>query len=144
MLGQLLMTIRKELTETSSPSKPSHQPSHSNSSYSHKGKKANTTSHTSILSPNWDAIRFYEELKPYNEFTPYSGHSVMMDGVKWPTLNHYFQAQKLTKQMYRNEVLEAATPKRATYLAKILYSQVRQMHLLGCNLIKFFSSKNRI
>ena len=136
MLGHLLMTLRKEMTKTSSSSKPSHQPSHSNSSYSHKGKEANTTSYISSLSSNRDAINFYEECKPYYDFTPYSRHSVLMDGVEWPTLNHYFQAEKSTNHKYRVEILKA-TPQRATYLAETLYSQVRQMHLLSCYRVKW-------
>ena len=103
MLGQFLMKIREELKREYSPSKRSYQSSQPTDN---------------------DTIKFYEGYKPYYEFTPYSLHSVTVDGVRWRTLNHYYQAHKFTDQKYKNEIMSVATPQRASYLAKEVNNKV--------------------
>jgi ribA/ribD-fused uncharacterized protein len=39
-------------------------------------------------------IRFYETDKAYGCFSNFSRHPVSIDGLIWPTSEHYFQAQK--------------------------------------------------
>jgi len=39
-------------------------------------------------------ILFYATDKPYGEFSNFSRHPIDVDGVVWPTSEHYFQAQK--------------------------------------------------
>ena len=41
-----------------------------------------------------DDIFFFDTAKEYFEFTPYSHHRIFLDGKFWPTVGHYFQAQK--------------------------------------------------
>ena len=41
-----------------------------------------------------DAILFYDDDKPYYEFTNFARISFSLDGHYWPTSEHYFQAQK--------------------------------------------------
>ena len=68
-------------------------------------------------SSNNDVIEFYDKDKPYFEFTPYSEHTVRLDGISWKTLNHYFQAKKFTSNNEKRKIADAPTPDRATYLA---------------------------
>ena len=42
----------------------------------------------------YDAILFYDDYKPYYEFTNFAKISFTLDGHHWPTSEHYFQAQK--------------------------------------------------
>ena len=110
------MKVRSECLK-SVESKSSLQPNHTNTSYSHH-------SSTKVISSNDDVIEFYSEGKPYFEFTPYSKHSVYLDGILWNTLNHYFQAQKFTSNKEKGKIVDATTPMRATYLANIELKKV--------------------
>jgi ribA/ribD-fused uncharacterized protein len=40
------------------------------------------------------SIRFYRVNEPYGIFSNFSPHSITIDGKRWPTTEHYFQAQK--------------------------------------------------
>jgi ribA/ribD-fused uncharacterized protein len=39
-------------------------------------------------------IRFYRVNEPYGVFSNFSAHPITIDGKRWPTTEHYFQAQK--------------------------------------------------
>jgi ribA/ribD-fused uncharacterized protein len=41
-----------------------------------------------------DAIRFYSVAAEFGEFSNFSPHPITLDGKRWPTTEHYFQAQK--------------------------------------------------
>ena len=79
-------------------------------------KKVTDTSLESIPSKD-DVIEFYDKDKQYFEFTPYSRHTIYIDGFTWKTLTHYFQAQKFTSNNKKRQIADAPTPVRATYLA---------------------------
>ena len=64
------------------------------------------------------AIYFYSVLKPYGEFSNFSSHAIVIDGQRWPTTEHYFQAQKFDDTAYREKIRSASTPKRAAELGR--------------------------
>jgi ribA/ribD-fused uncharacterized protein len=41
-----------------------------------------------------DVINFYHLDEPYGEFSNFARYPVTIDGLTWPTSEHYFQAQK--------------------------------------------------
>ena len=47
-----------------------------------------------LPSLHYDDIYFKSKSSDYFEFTTYSPHSIRLDGEQWPTVTHYFQAQK--------------------------------------------------
>lgn len=54
------------------------------------------------------AIRFYLSKDPYYELTNHSAHGFDLDGHFWPTVEHYYQAQKFAGNEYAgNEYAEA-------------------------------------
>lgn len=55
-------------------------------------------------------IFFYETDKAYGCFSNFSRHPINIDGVIWPTSEHYFQAQKFSEFADVDAVREAATP----------------------------------
>ncbi|GGK97114.1 NADAR family protein [Deinococcus radiotolerans] len=55
-------------------------------------------------------IRFYETNRPFGEFSNFSRHPLKLDGVVWPTSEHYFQAQKFAGTPHAEEVRAQATP----------------------------------
>lgn len=64
-------------------------------------------------------IYFYSTLeKPYGSFSNFSRHGVDLDGLWWPTVEHYFQAQKFVGTPYAEKIRSAPTPKRAAELGR--------------------------
>lgn len=65
-----------------------------------------------------DAIFFYTPDGPYGEFSNFAKFGVALDGVWWPTAEHYFQAQKFDDPAYREKIRRASTAKQAADLGR--------------------------
>lgn len=90
-----------------------------------------SSSITTKAATNKNVIEFYDKNKPYYEFTNfYTGEPISMDGKKWPTSEHYFQAMKFEgknswiQEKIRNaasprDVFDLANSKSGTYKAFI-------------------------
>ncbi|MCM1982789.1 NADAR family protein [Lyngbya confervoides] len=66
-------------------------------------------------------IRFYKVEDPYGCFSNFSPHPIVVEGVHWPTSEHYYQAQKFvgTPHADRCEIIrQAATPEEAAALGR--------------------------
>lgn len=61
-------------------------------------------------------ISFYTVDDEYGDFCNFSRHGVVMDEEYWPTVEHYFQAQKFLETEYRQRIRAARTPKEAKNL----------------------------
>ena len=57
-------------------------------------------------------------MNPFNEFSNFSRHGVELDGLWWPTVEHYFQAQKFEDAQYQEEIRTAHGPKQAAELGR--------------------------
>lgn len=65
------------------------------------------------------AIYFYSNReKPYGCFSNFSAHGVMLDGVWWPTSEHYFQAQKFVGTPHADQIRQVKLPKDAARLGR--------------------------
>jgi ribA/ribD-fused uncharacterized protein len=65
-------------------------------------------------------IAFYSAREqPYGCFSNFSPHGVTLDGLWWPTTEHYFQAQKFVGMGYAETIRLAPTAKRAAELGRI-------------------------
>jgi len=61
-------------------------------------------------------IRFKRLKEPYGCLSNFSPHPVFLDGTTWPTVEHYFQAQKFILPAgaeHRERIRSAASPKQA-------------------------------
>lgn len=58
-------------------------------------------------------IKFYKPTESYGEFSNFSPHSVRLDGKNWPTVEHYFQAQKFINTHHEEEIRNLKTPMEA-------------------------------
>lgn len=65
-----------------------------------------------------DAIRFYSTRKTHAWLSNFSPHGFEEDGVWWPTVEHYFQAQKFPDPAYRETIRAAKTPAAAKALGR--------------------------
>jgi len=64
------------------------------------------------------AILFYGAKDPCYQFSNFYRASIMLDGVAWPTVEHYYQAQKYPEHPKMKELIRsAATPTQAKRLA---------------------------
>jgi ribA/ribD-fused uncharacterized protein len=63
-------------------------------------------------------IYFFSESDPYFELSNFSPHGFAVDGAHWPTVEHYFQAQKFEDAAYRERIRNAASPQRAKALGQ--------------------------
>ncbi len=64
------------------------------------------------------AIYFYSKSVDFFEFSNFSPHGVELGGVWWPTVEHFFQAQKFEDESYRERIRRAHTPKDAKQLGR--------------------------
>ena len=73
---------------------------------------AATKSKTAAAAP----IKFYEINEPYYEFTNFAtGYPFDLDGKRWPTSEHYFQAQKFPKNPSYQEIIRNRAAPRMVF-----------------------------
>lgn len=63
-----------------------------------------------------DTVYFYSQVDAYAEFSNFAPFGVAIGGVWWPTVEHYFQAQKFDDPNYREKIRRASRPKDAKAL----------------------------
>jgi ribA/ribD-fused uncharacterized protein len=64
-------------------------------------------------------IYFYSALEePYGCFSNFSSHGFALDGVWWPTSEHYFQAQKFAGTPYADQIRQTKSPMIAARLGR--------------------------
>jgi len=64
-------------------------------------------------------IYFYSAREtPYGCFSNFSPHPITLDGARWPTTEHYFQARKFAGTPHEEQVRLARTPKQAAELGR--------------------------
>ncbi len=64
------------------------------------------------------AIEFYKEFGEYGFLANYSDHGFTVDGVYYPTVEHYYQASKFDNPDIIKRILESKTPKRASAIGR--------------------------
>lgn len=64
------------------------------------------------------AVYFYSAQGEYGCFSNFSRHRFELDGLVWPTSEHYFQAQKFASTPYAEQIRRAATPKQAAAMGR--------------------------
>ncbi|MBV9789273.1 MAG: NADAR family protein [Chloroflexi bacterium] len=63
-------------------------------------------------------IYFYSTNDRYGEFSNFAAYGIELDGLWWPTTEHYFQAQKFEDAAYRERIRGAKAPKLAAELGR--------------------------
>jgi len=63
-------------------------------------------------------IYFYSSTASFYEFSNFSPHGIEVEGVFWPTVEHYFQAEKFSDEAYRERIRRAKLPKDAKALGR--------------------------
>lgn len=68
--------------------------------------------------PIMNQILFYRITDPYGEFSNFSAHIVTLKGKQWPTVEHYFQAQKFAGTEHEESVRQAKSPMIAARMGR--------------------------
>ncbi len=63
-------------------------------------------------------IHFYSVGDAYGEFSNFAPYSIAIDGQRWPTVEHYFQAQKCPDKAYRERIRRIASPLEAARMGR--------------------------
>jgi ribA/ribD-fused uncharacterized protein len=63
------------------------------------------------------AICFFSKSDTHREFSNFAPFGIDLDGAWWPTVEHYYQAQKFTDQKLRKAIRKAEKPPIAKSLA---------------------------
>ncbi len=63
-------------------------------------------------------INFYSTTGEYGGFSNFSRHSVFLKGKRWPTSEHYFQAQKFAGTEHEDEVRKCKRPADAASMGR--------------------------
>ena len=63
-------------------------------------------------------IYFYSRTDEYGDFCNFSTHGFELDGKYWPTVEHYFQAQKFAGTDHEETIRRARTPGDAKGLGR--------------------------
>ena len=63
-------------------------------------------------------IYFYTKNDQYGEFSNFSPHGIEVDRLWWPTVEHFFQAQKFEDSDYREQIRTAHNAKQAATLGR--------------------------
>lgn len=58
-------------------------------------------------------IYFYSTTDTYGAFSNFAAYPFLLDGLRWPTSEHYFQAAKFAGTAYAEQIRTAKTPKLA-------------------------------
>ena len=63
-------------------------------------------------------IEFYSTGDGYGEFSNFAPFPITLDGKRWPTSEHYFQAQKFDDEDYREKIRKTNSPMIAARLGR--------------------------
>ena len=65
-----------------------------------------------------ETLYFYTKTMPFWGLSNFSPPGVELKGVYWPTVEHFFQAQKFVEPEIQERIRQAATPKEARLLGQ--------------------------
>lgn len=63
-------------------------------------------------------IEFYSTTGEHGCFSNFSRHSIFLKGKRWPTTEHYFQAQKFAGEPDEEEIRKAPKPAQAASMGR--------------------------
>lgn len=63
-------------------------------------------------------IYFYKQYGELGYLANYSDHGFELDGKYWPTVEHYYQAQKFFDEELKERIRKAETPKIASQIGR--------------------------
>ena len=65
-----------------------------------------------------DVVNFYSVSDDFGQFSNFAPFPISLDGERWPTTEHYFQAQKFEDEAYRRKIRGTPSPMQAARLGR--------------------------
>lgn len=65
-----------------------------------------------------NTIKFYSVNQPFGEFSNFSQHPIRINGIQYPTVEHFFQSQKFKGKSYETKIIKAKTAMKAAELGR--------------------------
>lgn len=72
-----------------------------------------------------EPVYFYTKNDPFYELSNFSPFGFECDGVYWPTVEHFFQAQKFLDPAHRERIRRASSPRDARALGQSRATPIR-------------------
>lgn len=72
------------------------------------------------------SIRFYNIGEAYGEFSNFALYPIKIKGKTWPTVEHYFQAQKFAGTPQEQKIRKASSPMKAAELGRSRKFKIRK------------------
>jgi hypothetical protein len=63
-------------------------------------------------------VRFFSQSSAYSDLSNFAPYPIDIDGVQWPTVEHYYQAQKFQEAELQERIRQAEKPVIAKNLAR--------------------------
>jgi ribA/ribD-fused uncharacterized protein len=73
-----------------------------------------------------EVVNFYSVSDEFGEFSNFAAYPITLDGERWPTSEHYFQAQKFENEAYRAKIRKANSPMLAARLGRDRKQKLRR------------------
>lgn len=73
-----------------------------------------------------DVVNFYSVSDEFGQFSNFAPFPIRVDGERWLTSEHYFQAQKFEDKVYRQRIQKAKTPMLAAALGRDRKQKLRR------------------
>ncbi|MEM6856150.1 MAG: NADAR family protein [Planctomycetota bacterium] len=73
-----------------------------------------------------ETIRFYSVSDEYGEFSNFARYPILLNKKRWPTVEHYFQAQKFDDSQSREQIRKANSPSIAARLGRDRKKKLRR------------------
>ncbi len=73
-----------------------------------------------------DVINFYSVSDEFGQFSNFAPFPINLDGMLWPTSEHYFQAQKFEDEAYRQKIRKTNSPTQAAQLGRDRKQKLRR------------------
>jgi ribA/ribD-fused uncharacterized protein len=97
-----------------------------------------------------EPLYFYTKTMPFWGLSNFSPPGVELNGIYWPTVEHFFQAQKFAEPEAQQRIRQAATPKEArslgqsrTFELRSDWNEVREEVMLRGLRLKFRNAAAR-
>ena len=74
-----------------------------------------------------DVINFYSVSDDFGQFSNFASFPINLNGERWPTSKHYFQAQKFEDDAYRAKIRKTNSPMQAARLGRDRKQKLRQI-----------------
>ncbi len=73
-----------------------------------------------------DPVNFYSVGDDFGQFSNFAPFPINLDGERWPTAEHFFQAQKFDDVGYRLKIRRASSPMIAATLGRDRKQKIRR------------------